>query len=55
MWVTHPTCHDLIKQSWNFNSHGSRTAQLRNKLSNVRKNTLEWNRVVFGRVDTEIK
>ena len=55
MWITHPTCHDLIKKLWSFSSHGSRAAQLRKKLSNVRKNTLEWNRVVFVRVETEIK
>ena len=55
MWISHPTCHDLIKQSWNLISSGSRAAQLRNKLSNVRKNILEWNRRVFGRVETEIQ
>nr|POE55350.1 hypothetical protein CFP56_60122 [Quercus suber] len=55
MWISHSTCHDLIKQSWNLNLSGSRAAQLRNKLSNVRKNILEWNRRVFGRVETEIQ
>ena len=55
MWTTHPTCHDMIQQSWDFQSHGSRAAQLRNKLSNERKKALEWNRVVFGRVENEIE
>ena len=26
MWITHPTCHDLIKNLWSFSSHGSRAA-----------------------------
>lgn len=55
MWLTHSSCREMIQQAWNVQSHGSRVAQLRNKISNVKKTTLEWHREVFGRVENEIK
>lgn len=34
---------------------GSRAAQLSNKLSNVKRKVINWNKLVFGRVDMDIK
>nr|POE73655.1 hypothetical protein CFP56_76544 [Quercus suber] len=38
-----------------FHKEGSRANQLRNKLVNVKKMALDWNRNVFGRVEVEIR
>ena len=55
MWIIHSTCQDMIQQSRDLQTHGSRATQLRNKFSNVKKKALEWNKLVFGRVENEIK
>lgn len=55
VWLTHSSCREMIQRAWNVQSHGSRAAQLRNKISNVKETTLEWNREVFGKVENEIK
>ena len=55
MWLTHPTCKDMILQAWNLHIKGSRAAQLNNKLSNVKREAINWNKLVFGRVDLDIR
>ena len=45
----------MIKQAWSLQKTGSRVAQLRNKLRNIRRKAPDWNRTVFGRVESEIK
>ena len=54
MWTSHPLCKDAVKQAWDYRSIRSRACQLRNKLSNVRKTFLIWNKEVFGRVEQDI-
>ena len=54
MWTSHPLCKDAVKQAWDYRSIRSRAYQLRNKLSNVRKTFLIWNKEVFGRVEQDI-
>lgn len=36
-------------------SHGSRAYILQQKIKNVRRQSINWNRVTFGRVDRELK
>ena len=43
-----------MHHAWELHSTGSRANQLRNKLINVKKKALEWNRNVFGKVEVEI-
>ena len=54
MWTSHPLCKDAVKQAWECRSTKSRAYQLRNKLSNVRKTILIWNKEFFGRVEQDI-
>ena len=55
MWLNHPTCKDMIYQAWRLHTKGSRATQLNNKLLNVRKEAINWNKLDFGKVDSEIK
>ena len=55
MWLNHPNCKDMILQAWRIQSKGSRAAQLFAKLSSVKKETLKWNKLVFWRLDNDIK
>ena len=55
MWINHPYCNDMILQAWNLHTKGSRGAQLNNKLANVKKEAIGWNKFVFGRAYLEIK
>lgn len=45
----------MILQAWNLHTKGSRGAQLNNKLANVKRGAIGWNKSIFGRVDLEIK
>ena len=45
----------MIRQAWNLHTKGSRGAQLNNKLANVKKEAIGWNKSVFGKVELEIK
>ena len=54
MWMTHPTCKEVVQKAWNFKVVGSKAYQLKNKLSNVRKDLISWNKQVFGKVENEI-
>ena len=45
----------MIHQAWNLHTKGSRGAQLNNKLANVKKEAIGWNKSVFGKVELEIK
>ena len=55
MWTSHPNYKDIIRQAWEIQTKGSRAAQLFTKLSNVRKEAVKWNKLVFGRLDNDIK
>lgn len=55
MSINHLACKDMIQQAWSLQKTGSRVAQLRNKLRNIRRKAPDWNRTVFGRVESEIK
>ena len=54
MWMTHLTCKEVVQKAWNFKVVGSKAYQLKNKLSNVRKDLISWNKQVFGKVENEI-
>ncbi|KAF3968914.1 hypothetical protein CMV_007252 [Castanea mollissima] len=54
MWITHTDCKGMVRKAWDFHTQGSRAEQLKNRLSNVRRVALDWNRNVFGRAETEI-
>ena len=45
----------MIRQAWNLHIKGSRGAQLNNKLANVKKEAIGWNKSIFGKVELEIK
>ena len=45
----------MILQAWGIQTKGSRAAQLFTKLSNVKREALKWNKLVFGRLDNDIK
>jgi len=45
----------MIQQAWDVQSHGSRVVRLRNKILNVRRTALKWNREVFGKVENCIR
>ena len=56
MWINHDECHNVVQNAWRVVTNGSRAFQLQNKLTNVRKQFIEWNRRrVFGRVEKEIR
>ena len=55
MWLTHAGCKEMVQIAWGCQSTGSRAAQLRNKLLNVKFKALEWNKNVFGKVEDEIR
>ena len=55
MWITHPSCKDMVSKAWEWQSSGSRAAKLRNKLNNIKTVARKWNREVFGRVEIDIK
>ena len=55
MWLNHPNCKDMILQAWGIQTKGSRATQLFTKLSNVKREALKWNKLVFGRLDNDIK
>ena len=44
----------MIQQAWSAKSTGSRAAQLRYKILNVKKIAIEWNKSVFGMVERGI-
>ena len=55
MWLTYVGCKEVVQTAWGCRSTGSRVAQLRNKLLNVKYKALEWNKNVFGKVEDEIR
>jgi len=55
MWMTHPSCLDVVQQAWSIHTVGSRAFQLKNKLSNVRRDFIKWNKEVFGKLEQEIQ
>ncbi|XP_075675158.1 uncharacterized protein LOC142644424 [Castanea sativa] len=55
MLTTHPNCKSMIQQAWSANLTGSRAAQLRCKILNVKKIAVQWNKFVFGKVGRDIK
>lgn len=54
MWMTHPSCSNVVQQAWSIHTVGSRAFQQENKLSNVRRDFITWNKEVFGKVEQEI-
>nr|POE64791.1 hypothetical protein CFP56_75006 [Quercus suber] len=54
MWITHPSCKEVVQRAWGSSTHGSRAYQLMHKVYSVRKEFVHWNRNVFGRIEQEI-
>lgn len=55
MLLTHAGCKDMVHQAWELHSTRSKANQMRNKLVNVKKLALEWNRTFFGKVEVDIR
>ena len=55
MSINHNEFHNVVQNAWGVVTNGSKAFQLQNKLANVRKQFIEWNRRVFGRVQKEIR
>ena len=53
MWLTHDK--DMVQNAWNVYTQGSRAFKLKHKITNVKKQFIEWNKQVFGKVKKEIK
>lgn len=53
MWLTHPSCKEVVRGAWNSNFDGSLASQLYNKNAKLRSDLIKWNRDVFGRVEKE--
>ena len=54
MWITHPSCRDIILKAWNTQFTSSRVFQFKNKTFQLRKDLIQWNRNVFGVVEKDI-
>lgn len=54
MCLFHPSCKSVVQRAWHCYLTGSRAMQLRNKLSNIRKEFTLWNKEVFGKLEHEI-
>ena len=54
MWLTHPTCKEVIQRAWNTHSIGSRAFQFKIKTSRLRSTLMHWNNEVFGKVEKQI-
>lgn len=48
MWSTHPTCEDIISDSWDSRVQGSSMFRLAQKLRNCRQSLKEWSAKEFG-------
>ena len=54
MWITHPSCRDVVQKAWHNHFIGSRAFQFKNKTHKLREVFTQWNRDVFGEVEKEI-
>jgi exonuclease III len=54
-WIDHPTFKEKIKQWWREEQpeQGTRMFKLHKKLKYIRKKLKEWNRDIFGNINTE--
>ena len=48
MWMTHPDCEKLIKNTWDIVVPGSPSFKLVQKIKRVRNKLKKWNKEVFG-------
>ena len=55
MWLTHVDCKSVAQHAWNTRTQGSRAYILQQKIKNVWRQFINWNRDTFGRVDRELK
>jgi hypothetical protein len=55
MWIAHPDCINIIKQSWNSNFTGCPMFILNQKLKKVKENLKVWNKSVFGNIHSNVK
>ena len=55
MWISHPTCLDVIKTSWNSSFNGCPIFVLYEKLKALKKSLNLWNPNTFGNVHSLVK
>lgn len=55
MWLAHMDCKKVVEDAWKTHLVGSRAFKLQQKIINVKRKFLSWNKTVFGRVDRGIK
>ncbi|KAJ8433507.1 hypothetical protein Cgig2_018041 [Carnegiea gigantea] len=55
MWLTDPSCKDVISSAWTSTTHSDAMEQLLSRLDNCGQQLLKWNSVTFGHVGLEIK
>ncbi|GAU40165.1 hypothetical protein TSUD_292700 [Trifolium subterraneum] len=55
MWIAHPDCINVIKQSWNINITGCPMFVLTQKLKSLKEKLKVWNRNVFGNIHHNVK
>ena len=47
MWITHPTCNEVINQAWHNTTCGSTSFQVHSKLSETRHHFKLWDKVFW--------
>ncbi|XP_010669426.1 uncharacterized protein LOC104886659 [Beta vulgaris subsp. vulgaris] len=50
-WFSNPQCAKIIQDSWN----GSKEASVMEKMQNVKKRLIAWNKVEFGKIHEKIE
>ena len=55
MWLTHVECKTMAQHAWTTHTQGPRAYRLQQKIKNVRRKFINWNRNTFGRVVRDLK
>nr|POE68109.1 hypothetical protein CFP56_19762 [Quercus suber] len=48
LWLTHPSCKEVVQRAWSSSTYGSRAYQLMHKVYSVRKEFVQWNRNILA-------
>ena len=55
MRLTHADCKGLVQSAWTTHTQGSKAFKLQHKLFTVKKQFIDWNKKVFGKIEREIR
>lgn len=55
IWISHPSCREVIGKAWNTQYNGSVTYQVCRKIKALKVELRKWNRDYFGRIQENIK